>query len=75
MIDSNLLRELGWSDELIEAATRVAEPLRKSIAATPEIDTPQTRAHSVAATAIYAESAVSNTLREYRISEPEAPTS
>lgn len=28
MIDRNLLQQLGWSEDLIDAVNRVAEPLR-----------------------------------------------
>jgi len=31
MIDSDLLRQLGWSNDLINEVTRVAEPMRRTI--------------------------------------------
>lgn len=30
MIDSDLLRQLGWSNDLIDEVTRVAEPVRRT---------------------------------------------
>ena len=30
MIDANLLRQLGWSDDLITEVNRVAEPMRRT---------------------------------------------
>lgn len=37
MIDPNILRELGWSDELITEVNRVADGLREAVPYFPEV--------------------------------------
>lgn len=69
MIDSNLLRQLGWSDDLIEAVTRVAKPIRHSETAIQNIYTPHTVSYTVGAKSLYAESVINNTLHSYRVDE------
>lgn len=75
MIDSELLRRLGWSEDLIKAVNRVAEPLRESDGRIASITAPHTRVQSVACGAIYSDAAISNTLQGFTVLEPESTPS
>ena len=72
MIDSELLRQLGWSADLIEAATRVAEPMRESDRRITSITGPRAHIQSVSCSAIYSEAAINNTSQRFMVSEPES---
>lgn len=67
MIEAVLLRELGWSDELIKAVTRAAEPLRHT--PTSRIAIPTTIAQSLSCTAMYSEAVIANTAGEISVPE------
>lgn len=62
MIEAALLRSLGWSDELIEAVTHAAEPLRHT--PTASIVVPVTKVQSLSCTAMYSDAVIANTSRE-----------
>lgn len=68
MIDANLLRQLGWSEELIRSVSEVAEPLR----ATPGADTdlPEMGVHSTASSAVFSEAVVNQTAKELIVQMP-----
>lgn len=68
MIDANVLRQLGWSDELIKAVASEAEPLR----ATPgtEIEVPITVVHAASGSAIYSDVVINNTTKEFTVQVP-----
>lgn len=55
MIDPDLLRQLGWKDDLIAAVTRVAEPMRTAADGITNAGTPPLTTHCVAGNAIYAD--------------------
>ena len=65
MIDATLLRQLGWSKELIDSVTRVAEPMRENPAS--DIEMMYLMEDTVSGSAVYAGSAVLNSGRGYRI--------
>ena len=69
MIDSALLRELGWTSELIEAVTRVAGSLHH--APTSGIAIPSAKVHSLSCTAMYSDVVVNNTAREITVPTPD----
>lgn len=76
MIDPAVLRQLGWSEELIQAVTRVAEPMRENPAV--RVPLPTSNVHSVSSSAVYADSVVNNSARDFRVeiaSEKPAPSS
>ena len=75
MIDSELLQSLGWSADLIEAVTRVAEPLRESDRRIANMTALHTRAQSVASSAVYSEAAISNTLQGFTVLEQDSTPS
>jgi hypothetical protein len=70
MIDKDLLRQLGWSIELIESVTRVADSMRNIDRAIPEAAGVIERNVTVSAGALYSDSAANNTQQEYRIPQP-----
>lgn len=65
MIDASVLRQLGWSDELIRSINEAAEPLR----ATPgtEIEVPTTTVHSTSGSVIYSDVVINNVAREFTV--------
>lgn len=67
MIDSSVLKQLGWSDELIEATTRTAESMRDYPAA--NFPVADTSVQSIATSAVYSEAIIHNTVRELRVQE------
>ena len=76
MIDRDVLRQLGWSDRLIDAVSQAAEPLRHSVKAE-EISAPIGQVQAVATTAIYSDVVANNTSRAFTVSsqdEPKEPT-
>ena len=66
MIDPILLRQLGWSNELIEAVTQAAMPIRNSADRIATVEN-GTYVQSISCSAIYADSVVNNTFREFRV--------
>lgn len=66
MIDGQLLKQLGWSDELIAETTRAAEPLRR--AAVESVDFSEVKTYSVSASSLTISTNGTNTNQEYRIS-------
>lgn len=66
MIDAKVLRDLGWSEELIESATRIAEPMRHG-GEMQDISVSTPHVLSVGCTAVYAECAIHQSLGDYRI--------
>ena len=69
MIEAALLRQLGWSDELIKAVTRAAEPLRHT--PTTGIAMPATKVQSLSCTAMYSDMVIANTVREITVPTPD----
>ena len=65
MIEPRLLRELGWSDELIEEVSRVAETIRET--PTEGMKLPEPTYRTAASTAAYADAVVNNTSKAYAI--------
>jgi len=74
MIDPELLRQLGWSNDLIQAAIRVAEPMRETASHASRIDA-ITGTQSISCSAIFADSVINNTLREFSVAQAELPDS
>lgn len=66
MIDPILLRQLGWSNELIEAVTQAAVPIRNSADRVATIEN-GTYVQSISCSAIYADSVVNNTFRGFTV--------
>lgn len=69
MIEVELLKQLGWSDELIAETTRAAESLRHG--EVHAVDVPEQRTFSISTSTLSVAGAVNNTLQEYRIPEPQ----
>ena len=69
MIDPELLRQLGWSDKLIQAVTDVAESI--PVIPFPDVSLPTTDVQSISGTAIFADAVINNTTREFWV-EPTA---
>jgi len=65
MIDAALLRQLGWSKELVDSVTRVAEPMRENPAS--EVEMVYLMEDTVSGSAVYASSAAFNSARGYKI--------
>ncbi len=63
MIDIELLHQLGWSNELIQASQLVAGELRKANELLPEVAVKQ-RTVSVACSEIYSDAVVSTSARD-----------
>ena len=72
MIDRDVLRQLGWSDQLIDAVSQATEPLRRS-AEIGEISAPIERVQAVSTTAIYADAVANNTFRAFTVSSQDEP--
>ena len=72
MIDKDVLRQLGWSDHLIEAVSQAAEPLRRSVEIE-EISAPVERIRAVSTTAIYSDAVANNTFRAFTVSSGDEP--
>ena len=72
MIDKDVLRQLGWSDRLIDAVSQAAEPLRRSIKPE-EISAPVEQVQAVSTTAIYSETVANNTSRALTVSSQDKP--
>jgi hypothetical protein len=72
MIDRDVLRQLGWSDQLIDAVSQAAEPLRRSVVAE-EISAPVEQVLAVSTTAIYSEAVANNTFRAITVSSQVDP--
>lgn len=70
MIDADLLRELGWSNDLISAVTRAAEPLRATHEKLTNIGAPITVNSFVAGNAIYADHLLNSSTQEITIKLP-----
>ncbi len=75
MIDANVLRQLGWSDDLIKSVEEAAGPLR----ATPgvEIEVPITSVSSVSGSVMYSDVVISHAAREFTVQatpEGDAPS-
>lgn len=68
MIEAALLRQLGWSDDLIKAVTRVAEPLRH--APTSDIAIPTMKVEPLSCTAMYSDVVIANTVGEISVRTP-----
>ncbi len=66
MIDRDVLRKLGWSDELIAAMNNAAEPMRQ-LAGVDEISAPIQQIEYVSGTAIYTDAVVDNTFRGFTV--------
>jgi hypothetical protein len=75
MIDRALLRELGWSDDLINEISGVAETIRGSDNLIPDIGVCDVRPFSVGSTVLYSDSVLNKTLKEYRVADPQLPSS
>lgn len=69
MIDDDLLRRLGWSDDLIQAVAAAAEPLRASPGS--EIEVPSATTSSVAGNAIYTDVVINRTATDFTVKAPE----
>lgn len=67
MIDRSVLRQLGWSDSLIDALCQAAEPLRGSVILH-DLQVPIIRTQPVSTTAIYSEVVANNTFRAVTVS-------
>lgn len=72
MIDRDVLRQLGWSDQLIDAVSQAAEPLRHSVEAE-EIAAPIEQVQAVSTTAIYSDAVANNTFRAFTVSSQDEP--
>jgi hypothetical protein len=68
MIDADLLKQLGWSDDLIAAVSRVAEPMRNYPLA--DVPLPGASVLSISSSAVFADAVVNNTSREFKVAEP-----
>lgn len=69
MIEATVLRKLGWSEALIEAMARVAEPLRQAPICVSVF--PTGMAQSLSCTAMYSDVLVNNTAMEVRLTTPD----
>jgi hypothetical protein len=69
MIDPELLRQLGWSNDLIDAAIQAAEPMRRTASRASRIE-PFTGIQSISCSAMYGDSVINNTLRELSVVQP-----
>lgn len=68
MIDKDTLRQLGWSDELIDSVSDAAEPLRhEALGGETYIMTEQ--AYVVSGSVIYSDAMVNNSLRVLSVTE------
>lgn len=68
MIDENLLRELGWSEQLIKAISQVADSLQTPT----DLNRgamPVQQVLALSSTAVYAQSVERNVVRAFGISE------
>lgn len=65
MIDTVLLRQLGWSNDLIQAVLRVAEPLRNT--PTAHVGQPQSNYRATACSAVYADAVMDNTAKVFEV--------
>jgi len=68
MIDADVLRKLGWSDDLIKAVVEAAEPMRGTPGT--EIDVPTAIVHSTSGSVIYSDVVINNTARAFTVQEP-----
>lgn len=66
MIDRDLLRQLGWSDRLIDAVSQVAEPLRRAAKAE-KIFASVEQIQTVSTTAIRSDAVANNTFRAFTV--------
>ena len=73
MIDKALMKQLGWSEELIDAALTVAQPMRQISVNTTTVKM-GAEVKATACSAIYAISAVGNTLRELTVNADQGNT-
>ena len=65
MIDAALLRQLGWSNELIDSVTRVAEPMRENPAS--DVEMVYLMEDAVSGSVVYASSAAYNSAQGYKV--------
>jgi hypothetical protein len=70
MIDSQQLQDLGWSKELIDAVTRVAESLRVTHGMIDDVCSPSGKNSFVAGSAIYSDCLVKGSTQEITIKQP-----
>jgi CRISPR/Cas system-associated protein Cas5 (RAMP superfamily) len=52
MVESKMLKQLGWSDELIEEVTRTSEQIERSAAKVRSIGSPETYVSAAASTSL-----------------------
>lgn len=67
MIDVNLLKQLGWSQELIDETTRTAESLRAGDIL--DVGGPHAHIFSVGASAVYADASQVNTASTFTVQQ------
>jgi hypothetical protein len=67
MIDKNVLRQLGWSDLLIDAVDKAAEPFRQAVIAEVQLFAPTEQFKAVSSTFVYSEAATDNIYREIAV--------
>lgn len=69
MIDRDLLHQLGWPNELVEAVIQVAEPLRETASRTSTVGTLPT-IQSVSCSAFFTNGLATNTTSGFRVEDP-----
>jgi len=66
MIDSRMLRDLGWNDDLIEEVTRAAELIRGSVVTLPEVSSVAAVPHAVGSSHIRLDPQLNLTAKQVR---------